>query len=264
MPSSAGSVSPGRPGIRGSNSSACSPGIRRADLVPRWAPGRRAARTSRLCARVWDAPVIALDLEALADAPTRCSWRCPIMPPRRSRRRSSRAASVSSISPALSGCATPSCGSAGIRRRRIRRRPVVYGLTEHNREPTARCTLVACAGCYPTAAILALQPLVEGGPGRRPDHHRREVGRVGRRQDADRTHAFQRMPRQPLGLRRVRASPRRRNRAGARRGGHVRAAPAADRSRHSRNDLCDAAARARRGDVAAALQAAYADRRSCG
>lgn len=37
----------------------------------------------------------------------------------------------------------------------------VYGLTEYVREalPTAR--LVACPGCYPTAALLALLPLVE-------------------------------------------------------------------------------------------------------
>lgn len=39
----------------------------------------------------------------------------------------------------------------------------VYGLTEYARAalPTAR--LVACPGCYPTAALLALLPLVEGG-----------------------------------------------------------------------------------------------------
>jgi N-acetyl-gamma-glutamyl-phosphate reductase len=49
--------------------------------------------------------------------------------------------------------------------------PVVYGLTEHNRERLRGSTLVACAGCYPTAAILALQPLLgasllntSGGP----------------------------------------------------------------------------------------------------
>lgn len=39
----------------------------------------------------------------------------------------------------------------------------VYGLTEfaRNNLPTAR--LVACPGCYPTAALLALLPLLEGG-----------------------------------------------------------------------------------------------------
>jgi N-acetyl-gamma-glutamyl-phosphate reductase len=40
---------------------------------------------------------------------------------------------------------------------------VVYGLTERNRDLLRDSTLVACAGCYPTAAILALQPLLEAG-----------------------------------------------------------------------------------------------------
>ncbi len=38
--------------------------------------------------------------------------------------------------------------------------PVVYGLTERRRLELASAKLVACPGCYPTAAILALQPLV--------------------------------------------------------------------------------------------------------
>jgi N-acetyl-gamma-glutamyl-phosphate reductase len=38
----------------------------------------------------------------------------------------------------------------------------VYGLTEHNREAIAGARLVACPGCYPTAALLALLPLVAG------------------------------------------------------------------------------------------------------
>ena len=39
--------------------------------------------------------------------------------------------------------------------------PIVYGLTERNRDRLRESTFVACAGCYPTAAILALQPLVQ-------------------------------------------------------------------------------------------------------
>jgi N-acetyl-gamma-glutamyl-phosphate reductase len=39
----------------------------------------------------------------------------------------------------------------------------VYGLTELNREAIATAQLVACPGCFPTAAILALAPLAEGG-----------------------------------------------------------------------------------------------------
>ncbi len=42
----------------------------------------------------------------------------------------------------------------------------VYGLSEWNREAIARAPLVACPGCYPTAALLALLPLIaqKGGP----------------------------------------------------------------------------------------------------
>jgi N-acetyl-gamma-glutamyl-phosphate reductase len=36
----------------------------------------------------------------------------------------------------------------------------VYGLTEHYRDAIAKARLVACPGCYPTAALLALLPLV--------------------------------------------------------------------------------------------------------
>ena len=38
-----------------------------------------------------------------------------------------------------------------------------YGLTEHNRAAMREASLVACAGCYPTAAILSLRPLVAAG-----------------------------------------------------------------------------------------------------
>jgi N-acetyl-gamma-glutamyl-phosphate reductase len=38
-----------------------------------------------------------------------------------------------------------------------------YGLTEHYRSALKDAALVACAGCYPTAAILSLQPLVAAG-----------------------------------------------------------------------------------------------------
>ena len=38
-----------------------------------------------------------------------------------------------------------------------------YGLTEHNRAAMRDAKLVACAGCYPTAAILSLRPLVSAG-----------------------------------------------------------------------------------------------------
>jgi N-acetyl-gamma-glutamyl-phosphate reductase len=37
----------------------------------------------------------------------------------------------------------------------------VYGLTEFYREPITKARLVACPGCYPTAALLALVPLAK-------------------------------------------------------------------------------------------------------
>lgn len=39
----------------------------------------------------------------------------------------------------------------------------IYGLTEMARPRLARARLVACPGCYPTAALLALLPLAEAG-----------------------------------------------------------------------------------------------------
>ena len=41
--------------------------------------------------------------------------------------------------------------------------PVAYGLTERNRDALREARLIACPGCYPTAAVLALQPLVAAG-----------------------------------------------------------------------------------------------------
>jgi N-acetyl-gamma-glutamyl-phosphate reductase len=41
--------------------------------------------------------------------------------------------------------------------------PVTYGLTERYRGELEHARLIACAGCYPTAAILSLQPLAAAG-----------------------------------------------------------------------------------------------------
>ncbi|MEP6918064.1 MAG: N-acetyl-gamma-glutamyl-phosphate reductase, partial [Acidobacteriota bacterium] len=40
---------------------------------------------------------------------------------------------------------------------------VAYGLTERARKALSSARLIACPGCYPTAAVLALQPLVAAG-----------------------------------------------------------------------------------------------------
>ncbi|MEJ2228901.1 MAG: N-acetyl-gamma-glutamyl-phosphate reductase, partial [Alphaproteobacteria bacterium] len=39
----------------------------------------------------------------------------------------------------------------------------VYGLPEHYGEHIAGARVVACPGCYPTASLMALLPLVKGG-----------------------------------------------------------------------------------------------------
>jgi N-acetyl-gamma-glutamyl-phosphate reductase len=45
----------------------------------------------------------------------------------------------------------------------------VYGLPEWNRDALAEATLVACPGCYPTAAVLALAPALVSGLVEQPD-----------------------------------------------------------------------------------------------
>lgn len=40
---------------------------------------------------------------------------------------------------------------------------VAYGLAEHNRAAIETASLIACPGCYPTAALLSLLPLVNAG-----------------------------------------------------------------------------------------------------
>ena len=64
--------------------------------------------------------------------------------------------------------------------------------------------LVACAGCYPTAAVLALAPLVTGGARRRPTSSSTPspASRAPARRRPSGTH-FCESRRQPVGLRRA-------------------------------------------------------------
>lgn len=41
--------------------------------------------------------------------------------------------------------------------------PVVYGLTERRRDALKGARVVACPGCYPTSALLAVEPLASAG-----------------------------------------------------------------------------------------------------
>jgi N-acetyl-gamma-glutamyl-phosphate reductase len=113
--------------------------------------------------RVWDAPVNGLDLEALASKTDAVFLALPDH-------------AAAEIAPFLVERGTRVFDLSGAFRLRdaaLRRRwypqtpdstrPAVYGLTEHNRERLRDSTFVACAGCYPTAAILSLKPLLESG-----------------------------------------------------------------------------------------------------
>ena len=136
-----------------------------------------------------------------------------------------------------------------------------YGLVEHYREHVKDASLIACPGCYPTAALLSLLPLKNAGAarsvGRRRD--RREVRHLRRGPRAERPHALLREPRIGLRVRHLRPSARRRDGAGTGRVDHVRAASGAARSRHSRDDLREGSCRARRPNRSPdAFHAAYA------
>ena len=113
--------------------------------------------------RLWDSPVNGLDVDALADATDAVFLALPdqaaaeIAPPLVARGKR-----VFDLSGAFR------LRDAALRRRWYPHTPesapsVVYGLTERYRDRLPDSTLVACAGCYPTAAILALQPLLAAG-----------------------------------------------------------------------------------------------------
>ena len=110
--------------------------------------------------RLWDEPVSALDLDELADASDAVFLALPdhaaaeIAPPLVARGKR-----VFDLSGAFR------LRDADLRKRWYPHTPdgspdVVYGLTERYRDRLPTSNLVACAGCYPTAAILALQPLI--------------------------------------------------------------------------------------------------------
>src|SRR5918993_4313339 len=113
--------------------------------------------------RLWDGPVSGLDLDALADSSDAVFLALPEH-------------AAAELAPSLvargkrvfdlSGAFR--LRDADLRRRWYPRTPetapsVVYGLTERYRDSLPGSSLVACAGCYPTAAILALQPLLQAG-----------------------------------------------------------------------------------------------------
>jgi len=113
--------------------------------------------------RVWDAPVNGLDIDRLADSTDAVFLALP----------DHAAAEVAPSLVARGKRVFDLSGAFRLRDAGLRRRwypktpdsvlPVVYGLTEHNRDRLPGSTFVACAGCYPTAAIMALKPLLAAG-----------------------------------------------------------------------------------------------------
>jgi N-acetyl-gamma-glutamyl-phosphate reductase len=111
--------------------------------------------------RLWDAPVDGLDLDALADATDAVFLALP----------DHAAAEIAPGLVARGKRVFDLSGAFRLRDAEQRRRwypktpdnsgPVVYGLTERYRDDLRDSNLVACAGCYPTAAILALRPLLD-------------------------------------------------------------------------------------------------------
>jgi len=118
-------------------------------------------RTVPALKRVWDAPVDGLDVDALAAQSDAVFLALP----------DRAAAEVAPPLVARGKRVFDLSGAFRLRDASLRKRwypetpeppqPVVYGLTERYRDRLRDSTFVACAGCYPTAAILALQPLLD-------------------------------------------------------------------------------------------------------
>ena len=112
--------------------------------------------------RIWDAPVDAIDVERLINETDAVFLALPdtvsaTLAPELAKR----GARVFDLSGAFR------IRDAELRKKWYPHSPAngnaAYGLTEQNREAMREASLVACAGCYPTAAILALRPLIAAG-----------------------------------------------------------------------------------------------------
>lgn len=131
----------------------------------RFAMASGASESKRLPAlgKIWDAPVEPLDLDRLATGTDAVFLGLPDT-------------LAAEIGPALADRGIRVFDLSGAFRLRdvaARRRwyphspadtaGIAYGLPEQRRLELAGARLVACPGCYPTAAVLALQPLVSEG-----------------------------------------------------------------------------------------------------
>lgn len=161
--------SPVRVGVAGATGYAGLELLRRLARHPhadvRFAMASSASESKRLpaLARIWDAPVEPLDVDRLASETDAVFLALPD-------------AISAELGPALAARGPRVFDLSGAfrlrdadnRRKWYPHSPdpsvgVTYGLTERYRSSLNGARLVACAGCYPTAAILALQPLVANG-----------------------------------------------------------------------------------------------------
>jgi N-acetyl-gamma-glutamyl-phosphate reductase len=128
----------------------------------RFAMASGASEAKRLPAlgKIWDAPVEPLDLDRLATGTDAVFLALPDV-------------LAAEVGPALAERGTRVFDLSGAFRLRdaaLRQKwyphsssttaGIAYGLTEQRRTELADARLVACPGCYPTAALLALKPLV--------------------------------------------------------------------------------------------------------
>jgi N-acetyl-gamma-glutamyl-phosphate reductase len=139
--------------------------VRHPDADLRLAMGSSASEARKIpaLARIWDEPVQPLDVDRLAAETDAVFLAVPD-------------ALAAEIGPTLAGRGARVFDLSGaFRLRDVERRrkwypqtpqtavQAVYGLTERYRRELTSATLIACPGCYPTAAVLALQPLAEAG-----------------------------------------------------------------------------------------------------
>ncbi|HVL68221.1 MAG TPA: N-acetyl-gamma-glutamyl-phosphate reductase [Vicinamibacterales bacterium] len=134
----------------------------RADVRLAMASGTSGSRRIPALARIWDAPVEAVDPDRLAADTDAVFLALPDT-------------IAAELAPALAarGCRVfDLSGAFRLRSPEARRQwyphtpaaaAATYGLTERYRDALREAELVACAGCYPTAAILSLQPLAAAG-----------------------------------------------------------------------------------------------------
>lgn len=122
------------------------------------------ARRLPALARIWDEPVVPLDLDKLTEEADAVFLALPDT-------------AAAELGPELSARGRrvfDLSGAFRLRDEAARQKwyphtpsrvdaPLTYGLTEHYREQLKDASLVACPGCYPTAAILSVRPLVAAG-----------------------------------------------------------------------------------------------------